>query len=354
MSASNEGLAGVARLSVPVSRLVATYLGAIALLALTLIAGIGVGRYGVDPTRIFAIIGQSIADPVRELGEVDERIVILVRVPRVLLAALCGAALAISGAALQGVFRNPLVSPQVLGISQGAAFGGAMAILFGIWGLPLLAIVFLSGLSALALVGFIARINGRSEIVTVILSGMIVGAMFSALVSLAQFLADPNGPLPAIVYWLMGSFASTTWERLLIAAPGLAIGMIVLWGLRFRLNILSLDEAEARSLGARPELERWLVFALVAFIVGSQVAVSGIVGWIGLVIPHAARLLVGHDHRTLLPASMLLGAAYLVAVDTLARTMTAAEIPLGILTALVGAPVFAVLLRNHYRERSGR
>jgi len=229
-----------------------------------------------------------------------------------------------------------------------------MAILFGIWGLPLLAIVFLSGLSALALVGFIARINGRSEIVTVILSGMIVGAMFSALVSLAQFLADPNGPLPAIVYWLMGSFASTTWERLLVAAPGLAIGMILLWALRFRLNVLSLDEAEARSLGARPDIERWLVFALVAFIVGSQVAVSGIVGWIGLVIPHAARLMVGHDHRTLLPASMLLGAAYLVAVDTLARTMTAAEIPLGILTALVGAPVFAVLLRNHYRDRSSK
>ena len=251
------------------------------------------------------------------------------------------------------MFRNPLVSPQVLGISQGAAFGGAMAILFGIWGLPLLAIVFLSGLSALALVGFIARINGRSEIVTVILSGMIVGAMFTALVSLAQFLADPNGPLPAIVYWLMGSFAPTTWERLIVGAPGLALGMFFLWALRFRLNVLSLDEAEARSLGARPDLERWLIFALVAFIVGSQVAVSGIVGWIGLVIPHAARLLVGHDHRALLPASMLLGGAYLVTVDTLARTMTAAEIPLGILTALVGAPVFAVLLRNHYRERNG-
>jgi iron complex transport system permease protein len=353
MSSANEGLAGIARQPVPVARLGATYVGSLALLALAVVAGISVGRYAVDPARVFIIIGHGLLDPFRELAEVDERIVMMVRVPRVLLAALCGAALAVSGAALQGVFRNPLVSPQVLGISQGAAFGGAMAILFGIWGLPLLVIVFLAGLSALALVGFIARINGRSEIVTVILSGMIVGAMFTALVSLAQFLADPNGPLPAIVYWLMGSFASTTWERLLIAAPGLAVGMIVLWGLRFRLNVLALDEAEARSLGARPDLERWLVFALVAFIVGSQVAVSGIVGWIGLVIPHAARLLVGHDHRALLPASMLLGAAYLVAVDTLARTATTAEIPLGILTALVGAPVFAMLLRNHYRERSG-
>ncbi len=181
---------------------------------------------------------------------------------------------------------------------------------------------------------------------------MIVGAMFSALVSLIQFLADPNGPLPAIVYWLMGSFASTTWERAAIAVPGLVIGMVFLWAMRFRLNILSLDEAEARSLGAKPELERWFIFALVALIVGSQVAVSGIVGWIGLVIPHATRLLVGHDHRRLLPVSMLLGAAYLVAVDTIARTATSAEIPLGVLTALVGAPVFAVLLRHHYRERN--
>jgi iron complex transport system permease protein len=354
MSASNEGLAGFARPPTRLSRLLITYVIAFTVLALVVVAGIAVGRFSVAPVRVFSIIWQNLVDPFRELSQVDERIVMLVRVPRVILTALCGAALAVSGAALQGVFRNPLVSPQVLGISQGAAFGGAMAILLGVWGLPLLAIVFLAGLSALVLVGFIARINGRSEIVTVILSGMIVGAMFSALVSLTQFLADPDGPLPAIVYWLMGSFASTTWERLFVAVPGLAIGMLVLWGLRFRLNVLSLDEAEARSLGVRPDLERWLVFALVAFIVGSQVAVSGIVGWIGLVIPHAARLLVGHDHRTLLPASMLLGAAYLVAVDTLARTMTAAEIPLGILTALVGAPVFAVLLRNHYRERSGK
>ncbi len=354
MSAVDEGLAGATRPSAQVSRLATVYLGSAVFLGLVVLAGIGAGRFGVDPARIIAVVGQSLMDPFRELSAVDERIVLLVRVPRVLLVALSGAALSVAGAALQGVFRNPLVSPQVLGISQGAAFGGAMAILLGIWGLPLLVIVFSSGLMALALVGFIARINGRTEIVTVILSGMIVGAMFQAFVSLVQFVADPDGSLSAIVYWLMGSFASTTWARFFVAAPGLIVGMAFLWALRFRLNVLSLDEAEAKSLGVRPDLERWLVFALVALIVGSQVAVSGIVGWIGLVIPHAARLLVGHDHRVLLPVSMLLGAAYLVGVDTLARTVTAAEIPLGILTALVGAPVFAVLLRNHYRERSAR
>ena len=152
----------------------------------------------------------------------------------------------------------------------------------------------------------------------------------------------------------MGSFSTATWERVTIAAPGLLIGMVMLWALRFRLNVLSLDDAEARSLGARPDLERWIIFALVALIVGSQVAVSGIVGWVGLVIPHAARLIVGHDHRRLLPASAVLGAGFMVTIDTLARTVTSAEIPLGVLTAIVGAPVFGLLVRHHYRERSAR
>jgi iron complex transport system permease protein len=211
---------------------------------------------------------------------------------------------------------------------------------------------FAAGLGALLLVALLAHVRGRTSILTVILAGMVIGALFGALVSLLQFVADPNGSLPAIVYWLMGSFATATWPRLGLAAPGLLLGLALLLLLRFRLNVLALDEAEARSLGAHPERERWLVFAVVAAIVGSQVAVSGIVGWIGLVVPHAARLVVGHDHRALLPASALLGATFLVAVDTLARTATTAEIPLGVLTALVGAPLFAVLLRRHARAQA--
>lgn len=326
----------------------------VALLVLSLAVSVTVGRFAVPFDRALAIIGSSLLNPTAMPAGIDERIVWLVRVPRVILAAICGAGLAISGAALQGVFRNPLVSPQVLGISQGAAFGGALAISLGIWGFPLLALVFVFGLAALAMVGGIARIDGRTQIVTVILSGMVVGALFSAFVSLLQYVADPNSSLPAIVYWLLGSFATATWERVMIAAPGIVIGTIALWSLRFRLNVLSLDEAEARSLGARPDLERWLIFAMVALVVGAQVAVSGIVGWIGLVIPHACRLIVGHDHRKLLPASAILGAAYLVTIDTLARTLTSAEIPLGVLTAIVGAPVFALLLRQHYREKGAR
>ncbi len=281
----------------------------------------------------------------------EERIVLLVRLPRALLAAAAGAGLAVAGVALQGVFRNPLVAPQILGISPGAAFGGALAILFGIAGAAMVGMSFAFGIVALLAVGLLARIGGRTEIIAVILAGIVVGALFGALVSLLQFVADPNGSLPAIVYWLMGSFATATWQRLWLALPGLAAGTLLLLLLRFRLNLLSLDEAEARSLGVRPDQERWLVFVLVAAIVGSQVAVSGIIGWIGLGIPHVARFLVGHDHRALLPASALLGAAFLVSVDTLARTATAAEIPLGVLTAIVGAPVFAVLLRRYCGSR---
>jgi len=319
-----------------------------------LLISLCVGRFAVSAPRALEVIFGALLHPGSASEAMDERIVLLVRAPRVLLAALSGAALATTGVALQGVFRNPLVSPEVLGISQGAAFGGALAITLGIWGLGLLGTVFVFGLLALVLVGLLARVDGRTEIITVILSGMVIGSLFSAFVSLLQFIADPNSSLPAIVYWLMGSFATATWDRLLIATPGLVAGMVVLWALRFRLNVLSLDDAEAKSLGARPDAERWLIFALVALVVGCQVAVSGIVGWIGLVIPHAARLVVGHDHRKLLPASALLGAIFMLLIDTLARTLTPAEIPLGVLTAIVGAPVFGILVRHYYREKGAR
>jgi iron complex transport system permease protein len=325
--------------------------GLAALLGAVVVTGLCAGRFAIAPMRSLEILTAFVVDPSRPIAAIDERIVLLVRSPRILLAALAGAGLAVSGVALQGVFRNPLVAPQVLGISPGAAFGGALAILIGWSGFALLAMAFLCGILALVLVGLVARIDGRSEIVTVILSGLVIGALFGALISLLQFVADPNGSLQAIVYWLMGSFATATWQRAALAGPGIIVGAVVLLLLRFRLNVLSLDEADARSLGTDPERERWLVFGVVALIVASQVAVAGVVGWVGLVIPHAARLIVGHDHRALLPAAALLGASFLVCVDTLARTATSVEIPLGVLTALVGAPFFAVLLRRHHRER---
>lgn len=327
------------------------WLGLVGLLGAAMAAALVLGRFPIPLVRLAEILASAAASPGEAVAAMDERIVLLVRLPRVLLAALCGAGLAASGAALQSVFRNPLVAPQILGISPGAAFGGALAISLGLSGAALLGFAFVAGLMALVLVGFLARIDGRSEPITIVLAGLVVGALFGAFVALLQFFADPNGTLQAIVFWLMGSFSTATWERLLLAAPGLGLGLAGLLALRFRLNILSLEDAEARSLGAHPDRERWLVFVLVALIIGSQVAVAGIIGWIGLVVPHLIRFLVGSDNRILIPASAFGGGAFLVIVDTVARTATAAEIPLGVLTAIIGAPVFAILLRRYYRER---
>lgn len=343
---------GVATADAGVTRGIGSRLASSALvlaLLAAMLAALCLGRFQVAPARALDILGAALLDPTAVPAAMDERIVLLVRLPRILLAALAGAGLALTGAALQAVFRNPLVSAQVLGISPGAAFGGVLAILMGWWGVALLGTTFAFGLLTLAAVGLVARVDGRAEVVALVLAGLVIGALAAAGVSLVQFLADPNGSLPAIVYWLMGSLASATWERLGLAAPGLVVGIAGLLALRFRLNVLSLDDAVAESLGIRPERERWLVFALVALIVGAQVAVSGVVGWIGLVVPHMTRFLVGPDHRRLMPATALAGALFLVVVDTLARTMTAAEIPLGVLTAIIGAPVFAGLLRRHQR-----
>lgn len=317
-----------------------------------LLYGLCAGQYAISPGRVLGILAAYLSDGLTSPMAMDERVVLLSRGPRVLLAAVCGAGLALAGAAMQGIFRNPLAAPEMLGVSSGAAFGGALALLMGLAGLMLIGVAFLCGVLALALVGSIARKNGHSDTTMVILAGVIVGAFFSALVSVTQLFADPHNSLPAIVFWLMGSFAATTWERLVIAAPIIAAGNMLLWRMRFRINILSLGDEEARSLGVSVEKERWLIFLSVALIVGAAVSVAGIIGWVGIVVPHVARMMVGHDHRQLLPASCLLGAAYLCLVDTLARSAMSSEFPLGVLTAVIGAPFIAILLRRlqHARE----
>ncbi|QKV18655.1 FecCD family ABC transporter permease [Oricola thermophila] len=323
------------------------------LLVTAMLASLGLGRLSIPLPVVAGILGHTVL-PVPETWSVlEERVVLLVRAPRVLIAALSGAGLAMCGAALQGIFRNPLVSPQILGISSGAAFGGALAILLGFTGAVLIGSAFVFGIAALVVVGLIARIDGRTETATIVLAGIIVGALFSALVSLLQFVADPDSSLPAIVGWLMGSFASATWGRLALAAPPILIGIVGFYLLRFRVNILSLGDDEARSFGVSVERDRWIFFALAALATGATVSVAGVIGWVGLVVPHAARLLVGEDNRVLVPASALLGGAYLVVIDTIARTATAAEIPLSVLTAIVGAPVFAVLLRRSWKRERG-
>ncbi|TIV59223.1 iron ABC transporter permease [Mesorhizobium sp.] len=320
-------------------------------LALTasLLLGVCLGQYSVAPAKVWSILASPIGLSISDWTIMDERVVTLLRGPRVLLAAISGAGLAVCGAALQGIFRNPLASPELLGVSSGAGFGGAIAILLGASGFVLIAVAFAAGMLALLIVGAIARVGGRSDITTTILAGVIVGAFFTALVTAVQLFADPQNSLPAIVFWLMGSFATSSWDRVLIAAPAIVAGTLVLWAMRFRINVLSLGEEEAQSLGVPVERDRWLVCAAASLTIGAAVAVAGIVGWVGIVVPHAARLLVGHDHRNVVPTACLLGAIYLSLMDTLARSLTTAELPLGVLTAVIGAPIVAVLLRRMIR-----
>lgn len=331
----------------PESVRVVVYTVLMAALAVAMLVGICAGQYPVAPGKVLSILigwqGEG------AISSMDERIVTLLRGPRIVLVAICGAGLAMSGAAMQGVFRNPLAAPELLGVSSGAAFGGAVAILAGLSGAVLLGGAFAAGLFSLVMVGAISRVGGRSDTTTVILTGVIVGAFFSALVSVTQLLADPYNSLPAIVFWLMGSFATATWDKVLLATPAILLGSCLLWMMRFRINVLSLGDEEASALGIPVERDRWLIFFGIALIVATTVSVAGIVGWVGIVVPHVARLLIGHDHRHLLPASALLGASYLCVVDTLARSATATEVPLGVLTAVIGAPFVAVLLRRRQR-----
>lgn len=343
VSASADLSAAPARSGISRSVLVFGGLGCI-FLALALIA-LGLGRYAVSPDKVAAILASLLAPVTTTWTPVDEQIVLAVRLPRIVLAALSGAGLGLCGAALQGIYRNPLVEPSIVGAAPGAAFGGALALLIA-EGAGQLGFAFAGGLIALAMVHLIAGFSGRMSVLALVLAGVVVGAFFSALVSLTQYLANPETTLPAIVYWLMGSFATASWTKLAIAAPLILAGGAGLWLLRFRIDVLSLGDEEAAALGVRVAPTRATVLGLIALITAAVVASCGVVSWVGLIAPHLARMLVGPAHRLLLPAAAMIGAILLVVVDTVARTATAAELPLSVLTALIGTPVFAILLRR--------
>nr|WP_205600989.1 iron ABC transporter permease [Halomonas socia] len=323
-------------------------LPAAALLAL------GTGRYEVPPGDVLRILLANVLPIEPSWPGAAERVVELIRLPRVLSAMMAGAALGMTGAALQGIFRNPLVGPQIIGVTSGAAFGGALAIfLFGT-ALALVGLAFVFGLLAVAIVYALARVEGKAPALTLVLAGVVVSAAFASLTSLLTFLADPNNTLAAIVYWLMGSFATANTSKLATLATAAGAATLLLWLLRFRINVLSLGDEDAMAMGISVERSRWLILGAVALAVAGVVSVAGVVGWVGLVVPHIVRMVVGPDHRVLLPASAIFGALYLLLIDTVARTATSVEIPLGILTALIGAPVFAIMLRRLHLKGWGR
>ncbi len=272
-------------------------------------------------------------------------VVVQTRLPRAVAAAAVGASLAMSGAAYQGVFRNPLVNPGLLGVSNGAGFGAACAIVLVGGGLLVYPAAFAFGVAAVALSYWIAHVYKQTPAIMLILGGMIVSSVFSALTSLMQYVADADTQLPSIVYWLMGSLSSVSYEQFWALIP-MAAGVAVLVACSWRINVLSMGDKEARSLGIDVRASKTLVVGGATLATAGAVCLSGVVGWVGLVIPHIGRMIVGSDNRRLLPASAALGGAFLVVVDTCARCLWASEVPLGILTALVGAPFFVYLLKR--------
>lgn len=315
------------------------------------IISLGLGRFDISPMRVVEILLDPFFAASIPVSATEHNVIFTVRIPRILLALLAGGGLALAGAALQGVFRNPLVGPQVMGVSSGAAFGGTLAILLSFPRVGLLGTSFIFGLLALILVFLLNSLVARRNILALVLAGVVVSGFFGALVSLVQYLADTEDKLPTIVFWLLGSFATADASKLVLMVIPLIIACALLLALRWRLNLLSLGDEDAAALGVRVERLRWFILILVSVIVAVQVAVSGIIGWVGLIVPHMARMLVGPDHRVLMPASLLIGGIYLLLIDDFARTLTGTEIPLGILTALVGTPVFALLLRNSQMRR---
>lgn len=282
--------------------------------------------------------------------DIASQVIWTVRLPRILMALLAGGALGLCGATLQGVFHNPLVDPHIIGVTSGSAFGGTLAILLGLDPLLMMGSTFFFGLSALILVYTIAALQGRENALVLILSGIILSGFFAALVSLIQYQADTEEVLPNIVFWLLGSFATANWHKVLMLTVPVMISGAVLFQLRWRINLLSLSDKDAQALGVSVVPLRRSVLVCCAFLVAAQVAVSGSIAWVGLVIPHLARLLVGGDHRRLLPTAFWMGGGFMIVVDDIARTLMQAEIPLGIITALLGAPLFTFLLIRSSRR----
>ena len=278
-------------------------------------------------------------------------VVLEIRGPRIAAALAVGMALGVAGAALQAVFRNPLVSPDILGVSSGCALGAVVGILLG---LPLAAmqgLAFAGGLAAAALVLAIgARVRGADPVLTLVLAGVIVGSLFSAGVAFAKTVADPYNQLPAITFWLLGSFAGVLPRDLALSLPLMLIGLVPLVALRWRVDVLALSEDEARALGLDVRRLRLVVIVAATLATAAAVAIAGIIGWVGLVVPHAARLLVGPAFGRVLPVAAILGAAFMLVVDTLCRVIAPTEIPPGVVTALVGTPAFIALLAANARR----
>lgn len=309
------------------------------------ILSLGIGRYSLNFHQIIKIIFAR-TSPDTEISETMRTVLCNIRIPRILLALISGAGLSVAGAAFQGLLSNPLATPDTLGVATGASFGAALGILLGLnmIFIQVLAVVF--GVVAVIIVYSISKFRGQSSIIMIILAGMVVSALFSALVSVIKYVADPQNVLPSITFWLMGSLSGTNFKTLILGSPFIIIGIFLIYILRWRLNVMSLHEDEARALGVNVQLVRALIIIGSTMITAAVVSMCGLIGWVGLLIPHIARMMFGNNNIHVIPASIVLGALFMLIIDTAARSITAAEIPVSILTAIIGAPFFIILLRK--------
>lgn len=302
------------------------------------------GRYPVSPPELMKIILSGIIDIPQSWPDAAENVIFQIRLPRVLAAAIIGAALSIAGVSYQGMFQNPMVSPDILGASSGAGFGAALAILLGAGYMGISVAAFLFGLAAVMLAYGISRVSRINATLAMILAGMMIGSLFTSCTSFVRLVADTEQTLPAITYWLMGSLVSIKPQDVAFAIVPIIAGSVPLFLLKWRMNLLTVGEEEAQAMGINTRALRLVVIVCATLLTASSVAISGMIGWVGLVIPHFCRMIFGYDYRKIIPASALFGATFLMVVDNIARLATTAEIPLGILTSFVGAPIFVYLI----------
>ncbi len=318
----------------------------------TLALALSVGRFPISLAELLSLLVGGNNAPANA-----DVVLFHIRGPRIIGAFAVGAALAAAGAAYQNLFRNPLVSPDILGVSSGAALGAALAIFFALPTIAVQAMAFGGGLFAVACIYLIGRRlsspqGGYDPVLTLVLAGVVIGSLLGSGIALTKYLADPYNQLPAIVYWLLGSFAGVGKSDLVLALPIIAVAALPLFLLRWRVNLLALPDDEARALGLDVRRTRFIVIIAATLMTAASVAVCGMIGWVGLVVPHAVRLLVGAEFSRLLPLTMLIGGTFMLAIDTLGRTVAQIEIPPGVLTAAIGTPVFLWLMAITLRRRA--
>lgn len=325
------------------------YLLLISVPLLVMLGSLFVGRYPVGAGDVLGSLTSVFNGADIDTGGPESRIILYIRLPRAILGMLVGGSLAVSGASLQGLFRNPLVSSGMLGVSSGAGFGAALAIILFGSSFMTIGFSFIFGLLAVIFSFMVGRIYNAKAHITLVLGGMVISSLFSAMLSFLKYVADPYDQLPAIVFWLMGSLASARYQDILISGIPMLVGCLGLMLFSYRINVLSMGEREAGTLGINVPAARIFVVVCTTLATAAAVSVSGSINWVGLIIPHMGRMIVGSDNRWLLPFTFSLGGCFLIVVDLISRSISGSELPLGILTAFLGAPFFIYLL---YRTKA--